>query len=151
MSEIRLTERDNKIIKEIERWRICQGRHIKELAGFGNQRTCDKRLQKLIGAEIITRKKILYGVAGIYSNTNKARNIAGIATGESKIKVEQIGHDIAVLDAAIYINKKFGIPFEAMITEKELHSLDGFGVRRHRPDFVIKHKVTQAVAEAWQS
>ena len=136
MSEIRIVDRDYKIIREIDRWRAVQGRHIKELAGFDGQRVCDKRLRKLIQAGYIKREKILYGVAGIYSNTSKARNIAAIANTDQKIRVEQIKHDIAVLDTAIYISKKHNIPFSDMTTEMELHRKDGFGVRKHRPDFI---------------
>jgi hypothetical protein len=137
MGEIRIVERDYKIFREIERWRVCLGRHIRELAGFGVQRTCDSRLRKLIDAGFITRKKILYGVPSIYSNTSKAKNMAGLPGRSDKIRIEQIGHDIMVLDTAIYIHKATGIPFDAMQTEKQLHMQDGFGVRKHRPDFVF--------------
>jgi len=51
--------------------------------------------------------------------------------------VEQIPHDIAVLDTAIYFHKTKGIPWNAFTSEKQLHSLDGFGTRKHRPDLVI--------------
>ena len=71
MSKIIIVDRDYKIIREIDRWRVCQGRHIKELVEFDGQRACDRRLRKLIEAGYIKREKILYGVAGIYSNTNK--------------------------------------------------------------------------------
>jgi len=57
-----------------------------------------------------------------------------------KIRVEQIPHDIAVLDTAIYFHRVKGIPFEDMITEKQLHSLDGFGVRKHHPDFIFNRE-----------
>ena len=46
---------------------------IKVLAGFDGQRACDRRLRKLIEAGYIKREKILYGVAGIYRNTSKAK------------------------------------------------------------------------------
>jgi len=101
VSEIRLVDRDYEVIREIDRWRVCQGRHIKHLAGFAGQRACDRRLRKLIRAGYIKREKILYGVAGIYSNTNKSKQIAEIINTNQKIKVEQIKHDIAVLDTAI--------------------------------------------------
>jgi len=131
-------ERDRKIIRQIDRWRVCQGRHIRELAGFGGQRACDRRLRKLIEAGYIRREKILYGVAGIYKNTSSATRIMEERVlPQSKVRVEQILHDIAVLDAAIYFNKKHGIEFADMKTEIELHRLDGFGVRKHRPDFVF--------------
>ena len=137
MSEIRLVDRDYRIIKEIDRWRVCQGRHIMELAGFEGQRACDRRLRKLIEAGYIKREKILYGVAGIYSNTNKAKKIAELSNVNQKIRVEQIKHDIAVIDTAIYFNKKHNVAFSDIITEIELHRKDGFGVRKHRPDFIF--------------
>jgi len=96
-------------------------------------------LRKLIEAGYIRREKILYGVAGIYSNTIRAtRVVEGRLAGVNrKIRVEQIMHDIAVLDTAIFFNKKYGVEFDNITTESELHRLDGFGVRKHRPDFVF--------------
>jgi len=70
-SELVVLERDRKIIKEIDRWRVCQGRHIRELTGFSGQRACDRRLRKLVQAGYINKQKILYGVAGIYKVTSK--------------------------------------------------------------------------------
>ena len=137
MGEIRLVERDYQIIKEIDRWRVVLGRHIAELAGFTGIRACDQRLSKLIAAGYIERKKILYGVPGIYSLTSKAKILASLPARADKIRVEQIPHDIAVLDTAIYFHNVKSIPFGDMITEKQLHGLDGFGVRKHRPDFII--------------
>ena len=139
MSEIRLVERDEKILKEIDRWRVCQGRHIRELAGFSGQRACDRRLRKLIEAGYIKREKILYGVAGIYRITAKATKIiaGGLQNANRKIRIEQINHDITVLDTAIYFNKRHSIEFGDMQTDIELHRIDGFGQRKHRPDFVF--------------
>jgi len=131
-------ERDRKIIREIDRWRVCQGRHIRELAGFGGQRACDRRLRKLVQAGYIRREKILYGVAGLYGVTSKGAKLEGLASTRRKIRIEQIRHDIAVLDTAIYFNKVHGIAYSEIRTELELHRLDGFGVRKHRPDFVFK-------------
>ena len=136
MSEIRIVDRDKKIIREIDRWRVCQGRHLQYLAGFSGQRACDRRLHKLIEGGYIKREKIIYGVAGIYRNSEKASHICCITNCKRKIRIEQLTHDILVLDTAIYFNKK-GIPFDKMVTEIELHRIDGFGVRKHRPDFVF--------------
>ena len=134
---IRLVDRDIKIFGEIDRWRVIQGRHIKELAGFSGQRACDRRLRKLIQAGYIKRERILYGVAGIYLNTSKAQIKKGALAKSRKIRVEQIHHDIAVVDTAIFFNKVYEIEFDDMKTEIELHRLDGFGIRKHRPDFVF--------------
>jgi len=134
-------ERDREIIREIDRWRVVQGRHIRELVGFGGQRACDRRLRKLAQAGYISREKILYGVAGIYKNTSSATRIMEKRVSpQSKIRVEQILHDISVLDVAIFLNKKYGIEFADMKTEIELHRQDGFGVRKHRPDLIFTNK-----------
>ena len=136
VSEIRLVDRDRRIIREIDRWRVCLGRHIRELAGFEGQRACDRRLRKLIEAGYIKRERILYGVAGIYSNTIKARKRERLPLRNREIRVEQINHDIAVLDTAIYFHKRHNVAFDTIKTEIELHRADGFGIRKHRPDFI---------------
>jgi len=48
VSEIKLTERDEKIIRELDRWRVVQGKHIKHLAGFRGQRAvfCGRAIKK---------------------------------------------------------------------------------------------------------
>jgi len=96
-------------------------------------------MRKLVEAGFVERKRVLYGVPGIYTNTHKAKLVASLPKHSAKIRIEQIPHDIAVLDTAIYLHKKKGIAFSDMVTEKQLHGLDGFGVRKHRPDFVINH------------
>ena len=131
-------ERDKKIMREIDRWRVCQGRHIRELVGFEGQRACDRRLRKLTVAGYIKREKILYGVAGIYSNTIRANKIKNLPGVNRKIRVEQIIHDVAVVDTAIFFHKEHGIRYEDIKTEIELHRQDGFGVRKHRPDFTFR-------------
>ena len=42
-----------------------------------------------------------------------------------------------MLDTAIFFNKVRGIAYKDIRTELELHRLDGFGTRKHRPDFVF--------------
>lgn len=140
MSGFRLVERDYLILKEIERWRVVTGKHICALAEFTGQRACDRRLHKLIEAQYIGRKRILYGFPGIYYLTNSGKTLIGITGRTESIKIEQIAHDIAVLDTAIYFNKKYNIAFSDMLTEKKLHQQDGFGVRKHKPDFIFSYK-----------
>ena len=137
MSEIRIVERDSRIFREVERWRVVLGRHIAVLAGFEGQKACDRRLRKLMEAGYLERKRKLFGVPGIYTITNKAKLLASIPNRQEKQRIEQIPHDIAVLDTALFLHRTKGIPFEAMTTEKQLHQQDGFGMRKHRPDFVI--------------
>ena len=136
MSEIRVVDRDYKIIEEIDRWRVCTGRAIASLTGFTGLRACDQRLSKLCEAGYLERKKVLYGVPGIYSITHKGKLLAGLPERQESVRVEQIPHDIAVVETAICLNSANGVPFTDITTEKQLHQQDGFGVRRHRPDFI---------------
>lgn len=63
-----------------------------------------------------------------------------------KVKVEQIVHDRTVLDTAIYFMHKENLSLNDITTEKQLHQSDGFGIRRHRPDFIFtKDEMTYCV------
>ncbi len=136
ISGFRLVERDYIIFQEVARWRIITGKQICTLAGFSGQRACDRRLKKLIEAGFLTRQRIIYGIPGIYSLTRTAKALIGASERTEKIRLEQISHDITVLNTAIYFNKVKRIPFADMKTEKQLHQQDGFSNRRHRPDFI---------------
>lgn len=130
-------DRDYLIMHEINRWRFCLSRHIRFLAGFAGQRATDRRLKLLIEAGYIRRRKIIYGVPSLYYLTYKGKILNHLPTKQDKVRIEQVTHDIAVLDTAIYFLLKENIPLADITTEKELHSLDGFSIRKHRPDFVF--------------
>ena len=137
MSGIRLVDRDYLILREIDRWRVITGKHICAMRGFTGQRACDRRLHKLIDADILQREKIIYGLPSIYSLTAKGKYLLDVPNQKGRVRTEQLVHDIAVADTAVYFNRKHGIEFSDMVTEKQLHKQDGFGVRKHRPDFVF--------------
>lgn len=139
MSEVRIVQRDYCILNEIHKWRVITSKHICRLCGFSGQRACDRRLKKLSETGLISRKKILYAVPGIYFLTSSGKALINIKGKSEQVRVEQIVHDLTVLDTAIYFNSKYNIAFSSMITEKQLHSKDGFGIRRHRPDFVFEY------------
>ena len=103
MSESRLTNRDKIIIQEIDKWRVCLGKHIRWLADFSGQRACDRRLHKLIELGLIERKRVIYGLPGVYRNTYRAKAIIPGIHPPDKIRMDQLAHDIAVIDTAIYI------------------------------------------------
>lgn len=124
-------------MNEINRWKCCLGRHIKSLASFSGQRSVDRRLSLLREAGYIDRKRILYGIPAIYTLTYKAKKMLGLSLRQDKIKIEQIQHDIYVIDTAIYFMYKENIPLKSIRTEKELHSIDGFSNRKHKPDFIF--------------
>jgi len=134
---MRLVERDYLIMKEINRWKYCLGRHIKYLGGFTGQRATDRRLRKLIDTGYIARKRVIYGIPAMYHLTYKGKMLSHLPAHQDKIRLEQVVHDITVLDTVIYFMLKENIRLEDIQTEKELHSLDGFSTRKHRPDFVF--------------
>ncbi len=146
MSNFRLVKRDYLIFNEINRWRVITGKQICVLASFPSLRTCDRRLKKLIENGYITRQKIIYGIPSIYSITHQAKVLIGAPARVEKIRLEQISHDITVLNVAIYFHKIMDISFQDIRTEKQLHSVDGFSNRKHRPDFIyIKDGKTTCV------
>lgn len=140
VSGVRLVERDYLILNTIDKWRVITGRHICHMCGFSGQRSCDRRLAKLISIDLLSRKKVLYGVPSIYSLTSSGKRLIEVPDRAEQLRIEQITHDISVADTAIYFNRKYGIDFSDMTTEKQLHKKDGFGLRKHRPDFVFTHK-----------
>lgn len=146
-NKIRLVDRDYIVMREIERWRVCQARHLKSLAAFSSQRTCDRRLKKLLEYGYLDRKKILYGVPYLYFLEPKSKLLINASARPEKVRIEQIKHDIDVLDTALYFHYKYQIPFSDMTTEKQLHSQDGFSNRKHRPDFVFKWKSSDICVE----
>ena len=134
---MRLVERDLLVLRELDRWRFCLSRHLRFLCEFSSQRTCDRRLRLLIDAGYIDRRHVLYGVPSLYFVTHKGKTLINATLKPDKFKVEQIVHDIAVLDTAIFFLMRQGVALSDIVTEKELHQQDGFGVRQHKPDFVF--------------
>ena len=132
-----LKERDFKIFREVERWRFCLGRHIQHLAGFSSGRTCDRRLRLLISEGYLTRHMVLYGVPGVYQLTSKSKRLIFASQRQDKIRIEQIMHDVTVLDVAICFMKCLGLSSADIRTEKQLHQESGFGTREHHPDFIF--------------
>jgi len=110
------------------------------LAGFGGLRATDRRLKTLIEGGFLNRKKYLYAVPYLYTLTHKGRVLLGVNKREDKIRIERIAHDIYVLDTVIYFIMKNRLSLHDIESEKELHVKDGYGLRKHQPDFVIKMK-----------
>ena len=132
-----LVERDFKIFKELERWRFCLGRHIQFLADFSSQRTCDRRLRLLLSEKFLNRQIVIYGVPSIYLLTRKSKTLIFANQRQERIRLDQIIHDVTVLDIAICIMKALNMKPNEIKTEKQLHQEDGFGERAHHPDFVF--------------
>jgi len=107
------------------------------LGGFSGARATDRRLRVLIDGGYLSRKKYLYGLPYLYTLTHKGRILLGVNKREDKIRIDKITHDIYVLDTVIYFIAKHNISFDDIESEKELHIKDGFGARKHQPDFVF--------------
>lgn len=132
-----LSERDFAVLHEVSRWRFCLSRQIKELCGFSDINNCNKRLNKLVNNHYLEKKHILYGIPYLYYVGKYTRYLSSVSYYVPKIKNSEIRHNIAVIDSAIFFHK-VGIDYNEMISERELHSLDGFGSRKHHPDIVIQ-------------
>jgi len=144
---VELKERDFKIFREIERWRFCLGRHIEFLAGFSSGRTCDRRLRMLLTEGFLERKTIIYGVPRMYLLTRKSKTLIFANQRQEQIRLDQIIHDITVLDIAICFMKSFGLNPNDIKTDKQLHQQDGFGERTHHPDFIFTKDNTEYCVE----
>jgi len=135
-----IVERDMEILKLVYRFKFCLGRHISSLCNFSGARASDRRLRVLTDAGYLARKKYLYGLPYIYTVTHKGRILISANKRENKIRLEQINHDVRVLDALIYFKASYGFSLDDMESERELHIKDGFGTRKHHPDFVFNYQ-----------
>ena len=68
--------------------------------------------------------------------TNKSKKLISANPRQEKIRLDQIMHDIAVIDVAICFMKYLDVT--NIETEKQLHQEDGFGIRAHHPDIVFR-------------
>ena len=134
---LEIQERDLEILRLIHRFRFCLGRHIRVLCGFSGARATDRRLKLLFDAGYLARKKYLYGMPYIYTLSHKGRILLSANKREDKIRLDRITHDINVIEAIIYYVLEFGLSLSDIESEKELHIKDGFGIRKHQPDFVV--------------
>jgi len=134
---LELQERDWEILRLVHRFRFCLGRHIKVLCGFSGARASDRRLKLLVEAGYLAREKYLYGIPYMYTLSHKGRILLGVNKREDKIRVDRITHDIYIIEAIIYYVLKYGVSLSNIESEKELHIKDGFGLRKHQPDFVV--------------
>lgn len=132
-----MTARDMAIINEISRWRFLLGRHVRELFGFTGKRACDRRLEKLTLNGYLEKKNVLVGYPCLYFLGKEAKKLSTVSYYSTKQSLDKIDHDIAVIDTAIYFIKTRYLKLEDIITEKQLHSLEGFTIRKHEPDFVF--------------
>ena len=139
MSEkgLELQERDFEILRLVHRFRFCLGRHIRVLCKFTGERASDRRLRALIDAGYLKREKYLYGIPYMYTLSHKGRILLGVNKREDRIRVDRITHDIYILEAIVYFVLKYGVSIADIESEKELHIKDGFGIRKHQPDFVV--------------
>lgn len=132
---MRLVERDRLVLLEIERWRVMRAKEVKEVASFSGERTLYKRLKLLIDNGYLERKRYIYGLAGIYTVTNKARKALQLPTKSYKVNIAVMEHDLAVVDTYIYFKRLYGLDYKDVQSEKELR--EDFKPSVHYPDFIF--------------
>ena len=135
---IKLVERDYEILRMIYRFRFCLSRHILYLTSFNGARACDRRLKLLVDSGYLKRKKILYGIPYLYYLSTNGMRLIHVNVKKENIRIDQIHHDIAILDCLKKLIEKYQFQLDGMVTERELHIQDGFGIRKHHPDIVFK-------------
>jgi len=91
----------------------------------------------LCDEKYITRHRVLYGVPNVYMLTRKAKTLIYANKRIDKIRLDQIIHDVTVLDVAVCFINSLSLGFGDLKTEKQLHQDDRFGVRTHHPDFIF--------------
>jgi len=99
----------------------------------------------------LERKKYLYGVPYLYTLSHKGRMLIGVNKRADMLRLERIMHDVYVLDTVIFFIGKANVSLSNITSEKELHSADGFGHRRHYPDFVVNGKIAVEIEIALKS
>lgn len=120
------------------RFRFCLARHIQFLASFNGVRACDRRLKILVDNGYLNRKKIIYGIPYLYYLSKNGMRLIHVKVKDENIRIDQIHHDITILDCLKGLLDKYNFQLDSMSTERELHINDGFGVRKHHPDLVFK-------------
>jgi len=80
---------------------------------------------------------VLYGVPSVYQLTSKSKALIFANQRQEKIRLDQIMHDITVIDMAICFMKYLDLSPSEVKTEKQLHQVNGFGMRTHHPDFIF--------------
>lgn len=123
----------------IGKWRFLLSRQIVRYSEK-SKRTTYRYLKQLIDLKYVKKEHILYGVPALYTLAHKGKKVVGINKRENKYRLEQITHDIYVVDTAFYFMDKYHLDMNDITSEKELHSVNGFGSRKHVPDFIFSHK-----------
>lgn len=108
------------------------------LASFSGSRACDRRLKLLVESGYLKRKKILYGIPYLYYLSTSGMRLIHVSPKEEVIRIDRIHHDITVLDCLSKIVETYNLLLDDMVTERQLHIEDGFGIRKHHPDLVFR-------------
>lgn len=107
------------------------------MGGFSGQRACDRRIAKLIKAGYIERRYIIYGIPRLYFITKKAVRLLNMKYYSNSVRIENIVHDIATIDVAIWLMNWENIDRSCITTERELRHEAGFRNNKHFPDLIF--------------
>ena len=140
---LKIVERDYLILKSITKFRFCLSRQIRILAGFTGQRNCNRRLKLLADSGFLVCKHMIYGIAPLYFATPKAKEVFSLPFVTANVRMEQVVHDIAVIDTAIFFMQQEALSLADVLTERELKNRKGFGTPTHLPDFVFHNQCVE--------
>ncbi len=132
-----LQERDYIIFQKITKYRFLLARQVKILCDFVSQRTTNRRLKKLCDVGYLKKVYLLYGYPPIYSVTQKAKRAFNLEYITKSIRIEQLEHEIAVIDTSIYFQHVKNINEQKIQTERQAKHLSGFSKAKHRPDLTF--------------
>lgn len=138
---VSLSGRDYKVLECLSKWRFLLGKHIEFLCDFPSSRTMYRRLKTLIDNKLIEKQKIIYGIPSIYTLEHKGLILLGLNKRKDKIRIDNIKHNIHVIDTLIYLVKTKVIDnIDQVTSEKELNQKNGFSNRKHQPDFIFENR-----------
>jgi DNA-binding HxlR family transcriptional regulator len=133
-----LSEEERQLLYLTGKWHFLLGRHLNGFSKHSSKRTFYRRLKYLLDNGYLNREYLLYRVPPVYTLTHKGRILIGLNKRADKVRLEQLNHDIVVLDTVLYFVSLKNVSMDSITSEKELHSKDGFGTRKHYPDFIIE-------------
>lgn len=135
-----INERDKKVLKNIEMFRIMYGRSLWRLSGFTSRKYSEKRLKKLIDAGLIDRSRPQKGIPFVYQITQKGMWELDLDKKPPKVKEHIMDHELAIADIAALMAQKY--PYCEITPERRLRQLEYKNTNQqqaaHKPDLEMK-------------
>ena len=129
-----LTERDVEMLKLIGVFGFMQISHIEKYFSLKRPRSYQV-VKRLVDRKYIENKRILNCREGIYKLRKKGIELIGDVKKLRKVALGSFEHDLIVID--VFIRLKAQYPDYSFLTEKQIRSDKGVGVKGHIPDLIF--------------